>query len=394
MSRRISFVVSALVNAAWATLVQVFAVVLLDPYNYGQFSTAYILYAIVNVLVLSIVSDAWARANSRGEEPSTWADYSSVLLLLLTVSSLFIAPVLLLMNLGSVVPPLIVAIFASGYRVGARYYAISLGTTRYLVIPDTAAIVTMVSVFLVLRPHVDDFASICCSWAAGSLIGALASRTPVPAFRRLARRWSARHSRDIRLLLFDSVAVEGAGIGVPLVLAGIMGPSRFGVYRAISSTGIPVRLILNPLRPVLTRKPRRFFTRLKVLVLVIMLGCSLGVVVLTVLSAVSFWQLMPTSTLYEMSTYATYASLFVAANFVSSFYYVSNRTHLSARAVVILRLVQSFASVTGPLVGYAFGTLDGAIIGFVACSIFNALFSVVAAVGGPGNGRRRAVRVR
>lgn len=388
MARRRVLLTSTLINAVWTTLVQGIAILMLTPFEYGQFAAVYILFAVLNIFVLAVVSDAWARANNRGASPAGWSQYSSALVLLLVISSILLVPILLIMGLGLLTIPLSIAILSAAYRGGARYYAVSSGSGKFLVAPDVVAVIAMLLVYLLLRLSVPELSAICWAWAAGSLGSAVMSRRPSKYSAGGSKRWLARHAGDIKLLLFDSFAVEGASLGIPLLLAGMMGPARFGIYRSISSTGIPIRLVLNPIRPLLTKRSPQFFTKPKVLFAVCCCGLALGGGVFALLSLISGLDLVEGSTLAELSSYALLASVYVACNLVSSFYYISNRTHLTGRRVVMLRILQSSVSVVGPLAGYFLGMLDGAIAGFVLAAFINSALSVLAAYASPG--RRRS----
>jgi hypothetical protein len=65
--------------------------------------------------------------------------------------------------------------------------------------------------------------------------------------------------------------------------------------------------------------------------------------------------------LTALAVYALPAGLFVAANFLTLFYYMLARAHLSGRALLVGRVFQTVFAIAFPLAGVLIAGLGGAI---------------------------------
>ena len=114
-----------LANAASVLAVQVFALVTLAPAALGLFSIQYLLFALGSSLSLSLISEAWLRADLRGGGRAEWAEYSSAAVYLSVAAGgvTFLAS-LLAEELRPVAALGGLAVAAATYRGSARYYSV------------------------------------------------------------------------------------------------------------------------------------------------------------------------------------------------------------------------------------------------------------------------------
>lgn len=364
---------SAISGALWGAMVPIVALLTLQPLEYGSFSTIYLFFAYGVSLQYSFVSEAWARARGKYRAATARADYSNALFALaLAVSIVALAVAVLVPELAPVASWLSLAVLFGIYRNGARYYWMAQGVVRRVILSDLLGISAFVSVF-VLLPRRDDIWSLSIAWGVSAMAGAVGLGLPLLRRGRGPCRWWKTHKQDIVPLLFDSVLMDAGAIGAPFLLVGFMGPANFGLYRGIANAAMPVRLLLDPLRPAVGRRPQRFFFS----------GLVMGLVgVITVFIALACYfaleWVVPAlpfglGTLSEMTAFAAPAGLFSAASFLGTLYYIVCRTSSPKATIMRGRISQTLLVIAMPIVGYFSLGLEGAIWGFAGSAAISSL---------------------
>lgn len=373
MKRRLAgFALSSATGALCNALPPVVAVLLLQPTEYGLFSIPYLAYAFGVSLQYSVVSEAWARLHARGAGTTTWRDYSSALGMLAALVGLIAVVICVIVpNLRASTPFVFGAVTFAVYQNGARYYRVATGSLRRVLASDVAGILGFVVGMLALGwlPHV--------SWIAGAWLLGGAAAFVVLGLPRFAWgsglfAWSRRNHRMIRPLLGDSLLMDAGAIGTPFLLAGLMEARDFGIYRAVANVAMPVRLLIEPLRPVIGRMaPRRLYA-LRSTVLILASGVALSTACYLVLVLVLPRLDFQLGTLVALVPHALPTSLFVAGNLWVTIYYVVCRTNATHRRLMVGRLAQTALVVVLPIAGFLVGGLAGGIWGFGVSSVLSA----------------------
>jgi O-antigen/teichoic acid export membrane protein len=371
---------SALIGALLGALVPIVALLLLEPAKYGAFSTIYLLFAYGVSLQYSVVSEAWARARRKYRKATAWANYSTALFVLAaTVAIVAFLVSLLVPELQAVAGWLGAAVFLSVYRSGARYYWMSLGMVRRVICSDLFGIAAFVGAFILLRGS-EPIVVLAIAWSLSALASAVG--VGLPALHRGAGPllWWRTHKREIGPLLSDSTLMDLGAIGAPFLLVGFMGAANFGLYRGIANAAMPVRLVLDPLRPALGRRPQAFFFGKSALWLI---GITTLVVATACYVALEFLVSgfsIRLGTLSELSVFALPSATFAAASFVGTLYYIVCRTNSDRRTIMTGRICQTVVVMALPVLGFATLGLEGAIWGFAISASVSAVIWMMLAV--------------
>ncbi|GHD41724.1 hypothetical protein D9V29_01745 [Mycetocola manganoxydans] len=359
----------AIYNALSTVAIQGIAIVTLSPADYGQFSLFYLVFALASSVIYSVVSEAWARNSRLGRPLAPWRRYCTsltlVALLTLPVSAAFFV-------FG--IPILLTAAFAgsvaiSSFRVGARYYSSANARHRFVGGGDLAGAIAMILGFALFQAFLPALDSVALAWLVSSFCAVLLGERPRFEWSFGLRKWVSAHRASIRSLLADSVMLDAGSIGVPLLLAPLLGVANFGVYRSISSAALPVRLALNPLRPLLARMPLEFFAAARIFWAVLTGAIALGLATYLGLWLITAQGWFSTSVLSDLAAYALPTSIFVGTNLIGMFYYLVSRTHLPGRRLLQYRATQLLGAIVLPIAGYLVGGLTGAIWGFTLISV-------------------------
>lgn len=363
-----------LTNAASVLAVQLFALVTLAPADFGSFSIAYLLFALGSSLSLSLVSEAWLRADLRDGVTAGWREYSSASLYLALAAGIVTLGVSLLVEpLRAVAVLGAVAVGASVYRTAARYYAVRMRESRGIFAGDLAGLVVAVVVWVALfSAGFRELWMMTLVWAAGAAASAVLSKRPTLLPPRTLRTWYRAHSTQIRPLLRDSLLMDAGSIGTPYLLAPVLGLTNFGIYRAISNVAAPVRLVLNPLRPALGAAPverQRSVRRVALVVGASILfgaGAYVGLLIIGLID-------INLGSLTAIVAFALPSAVFVTANFLGHFFYIVARSHLSGRRLLLGRIVQTGLAILVPIGGVLLAGLPGAIWGYAGCTAVSSL---------------------
>lgn len=353
-----------------SVLVQGVAISFLTPYEYGIFALCYIVLALGSTVVYSVICEPWSSAHPN---QSDWPDYSMALTAIAALSILPSAVVGALV--GELGVALLLGVAAAGtiYRVGARYFAVFVGERRYVAPADNVGVLVLCLGWLLLYPLTPSLYSLSSSWALAALVSAgLSKRPSFGKYHLILGKWIRGRWDAMRFLVLDSVLLEAGATGVPLVMTPTMGLAQFGVYRSVSSAAVPVRMILNPIRPNLARRPVRDIVGVRVGMMVFALGIALAGVVYSALRLVVGWGPLEGTALRMLGEYSLPVGIFVFSNTVGTFFYLALRQKMAGRVLMRYRVVQLVLALALPVGGYLLRGLGGAIWGYVSVSVLMA----------------------
>lgn len=342
-------------GAIYSLLAPLAALLLLTPLEYGVFSASYLVFAFGVSLQYSVVSEAWARKRNYLEDESEWTSYSSALTVLsVLVGCLLVVLTVFFSTWAFELAILSVAAFAGTYRSGSRYFIVAHSQLRRAALADVIAIITFGLTFALLW-LTPTFFQLSISWALANLVAVLVIRKPKFVFAD-PPNWIRQRWVDIKPLLMDSLLLDFSAIAVPYLLIGRLGLSDFGVYRGISSAAVPVRLVVDPLRPALGRVTPRAMLSIRWMALWIISGTLLGIMVAWGLGYLHGIPALHGSIVSVLYRYSVQAGIYTTLSFLTVVFYIVARTHASGRAVVVARILQTIAVVVLPLLGaYLYG---------------------------------------
>lgn len=360
---------TAITGGLAGAVVPIAALLTLEPADYGVFSVVYLLFAFGLSLQLSLVSEAWMRGSREERTTDGWGDYwSAASVLAITVGILVTAVGWLLAGLGTTAIVAAGAASVAMLRAAARYYDLTKRPLSRVIAGDIGLSIAFVGAMLVLQGIMPAVQAAFTAWLISGAVGLTAQLVPAFTFGRSPADWLHRHREQIRPLLLDSLLLDAGSIGTPFVLAPMLGAGGFGVYRGISNIALPVRLLVDPLRPAIGRvAPRNLFAARSV---------ASATAVAAVLAAAAFAVLaylipmvtIRLGTLASLTGYALPCAIFVAASFLSHVAYIASRNHADARGLLSGRLVQTLGAIGAPVLGFLLGGLDGAVTGFVVAT--------------------------
>lgn len=373
-SNRKVLVVASLVNAVSVLSLQLLGLVTLTPTEFGLFSIQYLIMAFATSVGLSVVCEPWLRMELHENYRSTWPDYSSFLLYVSVAAGVItVAVSLLVPEMRMIAISGTVAVIASNYRSGARYYQVRMNLWNSVLWADVAGLVVTVFVWIILfAAGAGALTALFIAWALGAV--ASASFPPWPKVQGVGSldAWVRTHKQQIKPLLKDSLLMDLGAIGTPFAVAPVLGIASFGVYRAVSNAAAPVRLVLNPLRPTLAgvvlsshRSSKRIWASIGVSLL--FGGAAYGGLVVVDLAQIHL------GSLTALVAYAVPVSIFVAASFLGHYYYIIARVHMRGAPILVGRIVQTALSVMAPLAGAVVWGVSVAIWGFALATALSAV---------------------
>ena len=375
-------------GAAFASLVPVAAFLVLTPAQYGTFSLPYLIYAFGISLQFSIVSDAWTRTAKRSGMVSPWGDYFAAVLLLAASVGLVSVVVLLVTPATHSVAWSAGVIALAVIRNGSRYHAVAARFRARAIAADLAGIAGFAVALLTGISRLDPLEAVLIAWAAASIVGMAGLEMPQVKSAAAVPRWFRDHGVSIRPLLADSLLLDLGSIGTPFLLAPFLGLHRFGIYRGISNVALPVRLVLDPIRPALAGSRAQSVTGRRPLFIVLASAVLLALVCFAVLAWVVPALGFAVGTLSSLSQFALPCAVYVLASFASQFYYMVCRMFLAPPRLLIGRIVQTIAAVLMPIIGLIERGLAGAIWGFVAGTVLTAVIWIGLAMSMHGSEQR------
>ena len=376
-SRRSLAVQATLVNSMLTLAPQLIALVVLQPRDFGTFSIVYLLFAWGASLQMSVVSEPVGRAHRRGTRGEVDAHYRAVATYVAAGAGVLAGVVAYLLwkdaELGLVLG---IAAGAACFRVPARYAALLDGDWRGVLLVDLAACAALVvggtGAILLDRQAIDIVA---WAWAAAMVTACALGMKPLLMWPPAVVRWTRQHRRHIAPLTLDSLVQDVSSIGAPYVIAPVLGLANFGIYRAISNVGAPVRLLIEPLRPSWARIDAHPLRRQLVRACVF-IAVPAGVAATLALELI---QLLPGEfgVLDALGPWSVAAGAFVTFNLIATMFYAAGRLQLGGRALFRGRIAQSGTAIVLPIGGALLGGLAGAIWGYVAATALGSVVWVV-----------------
>lgn len=354
-------------------LPQFVGLLLLSTAEYGHFSLIYLLYAFGVSLTLSVLSEPW-HTLTLTETGDSWESYASMGLVIgLVIGG---CTGLLAWGIGYSTWTLLcasLAIGASVFRGGTRYYLVQRRRVRRAAASDILFVLVLLAGCAVLRScGLEWVSAIYSAWAIAALVSALI----MPSLFRpriSVSGWVRRHHASIRRLLADSLLMDLGAIFTPLLMAPLMGAYAFGTYRALSTVSAPVRLILNPLRPILSGLPRDSASAGgKLWTGVLVSGGILSVGAFAALSAIDIWDLN-IGAVTSLVVFRWPVALVVWANFMGHYAYIRSRLSMPGKVLLSGRILQTLLVTVLPLGGLFLWQLGGAIWGMCAASVLTAV---------------------
>ncbi|MFJ8896234.1 hypothetical protein ACIRCZ_16745 [Leifsonia sp. NPDC102414] len=377
-------VASTASNAVFSLAVQLLGLVTLAPSAFGVFSLQYLVFALGVSVGLSTVSEPWLRTDLMKGHRSSWPDYSSALLYL-SAATAVVTLVLSMIVPGLEVVAVTGAIAAGAgvYRSGARYHQVRTERWRLVLAADAIGVFVTVVVWAALffATDLDRLLTLSLSWMIGGLAAAAVAQRPTLQRPRALVVWYRRHREHIVPLLKDSSLMDVGSIATPFAVAPLLGLADFGVYRAVSNVAAPVRLVLNPLRPVLAGAPLPTFRSVRRIVLVVALSIGFGAAAAVALLIIGSLDI-ELGSLTALTEYAIPTGLFVSANFLTLFYYMIARAHLSGNALLAGRIVQTVFAIVLPISGALAAQLSGAIWFYAVGTALSGVFWVIVVIRG------------
>lgn len=374
-------VVLVLANALATLAPQLIALVTLDPQNYGAFSLIYLAFAFGVSISYSTVSEVWVKIRNddscvddcrRGG--SDWHEYSRALLGLTgIICFLACALALVISDLSPSAALAGLAVSFALFRAGARYFEVRSGDFKRALRADLLMFSgTAVSVAVLILFKLPPTAwSIFGCWAIGGMAAVCVSNAPGFSVRSGFWNWVGRHRRVATPLLGESLLMDLGALGTPLLLFPLFNLGTFGVYRAVSSAAAPVRIVLNPLRPVLAGTQAVSLVSRFATVRIAYASAGVGSLVSCVLYLVGYngWRI---GVLSELSAYWSLVGVYVMANMFGHYWYLVARLHCGAKVLYSMRLLQTALAVAGPLTGALIFELPGAIWGLSVATLVSA----------------------
>lgn len=355
----------------YSLLMPISGLVLLSVAEYGIFSALYLGFALGVSLQYSIVSDATSRLFMLTSVRDKWESYASALIVISMVISIGVFAFAYLFPDES--SAIIFFSLASGVgviRSGTRYFLV----TEIRLIRTFLADVLGIFVFLLiifLTASNSGLESLSIAWLLSGCLTILCLK--LPKFRvRLAREWYGSHRTQIRPLLADSLMLDFSAIAVPYLVLAQVGVFNFAIYRGIASAAVPVRLILDPLRPFLSRQSRQTVLKFSAGIFWVSVGSAVAAGVYFGVGWIGEFPQFSRTVLFQLVNFRSEIAIYVLTSFLANILYFVSRTNIQSRPLVMARIVQTLLVSIFPLLGALYGGLDGAILSFVISNVLSA----------------------
>lgn len=375
------WLLSAIPNALGTLLLQLIALLGLEPAMFTQFSIIYLVFAFGSSLSLSVVSEPWIRGINELDRGRAWPAYSIVSLavsLLAGVIALGASYFLDFSALNALIAAS--AVTFAVLRLNIRYFAVEQREAKLVLGGDFGLMIPIALGFLLIMAGLvqPDAQFVLSTWAIGGAISLLFGRVRSAGTMLDLRRWFETHRNHISVLIKDSLILDLSAIGTPLLLLPTLGPMNFGIYRAVSNVAAPVRLILSPLRPIIVGRGRMSATRYMEIGFVAAIALTFGIVAAAVLLLVSKYS-PQLGTIGPLASWPAPVGLFVAANFFGHYFYLIARGRSGVRNLMLGRYVQTATTILPPLLGGWIWGLSAAIWGIAIGVLVSALYWAILA---------------
>lgn len=364
-----------LANALAVLGPQLAALALLDSADYGAYSFVYLTYAFGASVVLSFVSDSSTRAKMLRGIEAPWSEYSATLLQISILIGLMAAAAsAVVTNDPSAAPASGLAVGLATYRVGERYREVHGGNYRAAVGGDIlifASLATMWTIAELSGLETTPFLAYSI-WAVCLLASSVRSRRPKVGTLRTLRIWYLTRRWEVQTLLGESLLMDLGAILVPALMLPILHVGQFGPYRAVTTVAAPVRILLNPMRPVLARLGAARLTSFRAVLGVAAISISTGGFSVCLLLLLGQMGLESTA-LGEISEYSPQVGIYVATNFFGHYWYLVARAVATQASIMTSRIVQTLLVSAGPLLGGLLFGLEGALWALVIATLISSM---------------------
>ena len=357
-------------GAFYSLLMPLAAIVTLRTEQYGLFSAIYLLFAFGISLQYSLVSEAWARNPSEMQDRNIWKQYSSALALV----SLFTS--LCSVVFAAIYPQFLIEIVLVSFsivfgvlRSGIRYSEVANIRFFRVFLSDSLGILVFLLVLL-LNWESFDFEKLSLAWFLASVVTLIPFRFPDISLKA-GFQWFISRKSEIKPLIADSLMLDFSAIVVPYLTMLKIGLADFGIYRGIASAAVPVRLIIDPLRPYLGKQTPDSLYKLKNSTIWTVVGLLLGILVFASLSLLVDVKALKLTTIHDLYVFRLEAAIYTTASFYSMVLYIVARTHLKANRLVRVRIYQTLLVSMFPLIGVFLDGLSGAVWGFVISNVIS-----------------------
>lgn len=352
-------------------LPQLLGLIALSAIEFGHFSLVYLSYAFAVSILLSVVSEPYARAAEelRVEVAASYQAVAGAVSMLATIVTLACS---IAAGIGWVNTTLaLVAVFFASVWTSIRYRLVHIGAAQRVFMVEAVGI-TGVIVFVAIVAVLGNLAlwTVLFVWLLHNVVCLVGTGSfAAPSIRRLVW-WIGRLRQHIRPLLSESIIQDAGAIGVPFLIAPFLGPAAFGRYRAISNIAFPVRLSMSAVRPMLARKPIECLlsTRwvLAATAVFSLSGLAAGTILAVLPRHVDFGGVV-----LELDRYAIACGLFVLSNGLNFYFYFVCRIYASGAELFRHRMAQTVLVIVAPVGGLVFKGEEGAVWGFVCAALLS-----------------------
>lgn len=381
--------VSTLMQAVSTLGMQLVAMVTLQSRDFGAFSLVYLAAALGLSVTLSVLLDPWLLSRGTGGGRRLRREFDAVLSWLALACALVAGIVAFALTLHPVVGLLSAAAAAAALqRAGHRYRCMADRDLRPVLLGDAySLLVVAAGAVVALALGGIDLLGVFALWAAASVASALAHPLPASVAPRAVGSWVRSRWHRIKGFLADSLLMDLGAIGTPYVIGGFAGLSALGIYRGVSNVAAPVRLVLNPLRPLIVQT-RMTMPRWALVALGSLVFGAGAWVALQLIAALS----LQLGTLSELTPHAVPTAIFVASNFMGHTAYMVARGAVAGRSLMLGRVVQTVLAIALPIGGALIAGVAGAAWGLAVATACSATcWTWIAVTGGDSAdpGRRR-----
>lgn len=371
---------STILQASGTLGLQLLAMVALAPRDFGAFSLVYLAAAFGQSIMLSVLVDPWLFARKHvGHDPAVRRQFAAVLAWLAVCSGL-VAGVAAFIATGEPWAALLstVASAAALYRAGSRDRCLVEGDRTRVLAGDAAALgAVVIGTAVAVTSGGLGVLGIFAVWSGSAAAAALVHGPPESWSLREVGSWLRQRWPRIKSLLADSLLMDLGAIGTPYVIGGLAGLAALGIYRGVSNVAAPVRLVLNPLRPIIvqSRMTRSRWLLVAAASLVFGAGAWAGLQLLALTS-------LSLGTLTELAPLAVPIAIFVAANCMGHTAYLVARGSASGGGLMLGRVIQTVLAIVVPIGGVLVAGIPGAAWGLALATACSAMsWTGVAVIG-------------
>lgn len=250
-SVRTHITVSTLTGALATALVPLTPFLIFNAAQSGRFTIIYTAFLMTWSAALSSVCDVRLRVQLSGEGVDVRA-FNTTLSLVALLGGVVAVPVSLVVGAREVTAATSIAVAAGVLRTGLRFVRVMGGVHLGRVILSdlaTSLIFVFGAVLSVTMADSNSFGLVVWGWAISNVAGLLVYLPIQLGSPKLGIVWVRQFWPLALPLLGDTFLLDAGGSLAPMLMLVWLTIGQFGVYRAVSSVGSPVNLLLDPIRP-------------------------------------------------------------------------------------------------------------------------------------------------